>query len=283
MHGLPTARAILAALTGALITVGADSPLSGQARDSTHTDSTAKRQARRILDEAHVVRWYEAAAVIGGVVLASALDEPVERTVQRHRSRIAGDVATIFRQQGEPWYYASISLGVFGAGLVANSPDLRRAGRRLVLSVAAAGLTTGIFKRVVGRSRPNEAVGAFQFHPFTSLKDSAGVQTRGAFPSGHTTAAFAVATSLAEDINNPWASVALYTIAAGAAWSRIYDNRHWLSDTMFGAALGVTAAKVVNGRWRVFGWRPPAIIVRPTGEVALGWTIPLPPVGAEAR
>src|SRR5262249_46404774 len=149
----------------------------------------------------------------------------------------AGDVATIFRQQGEPWYYATVSLGVFGAGVIANSPDLRRAGRRLVLSVAGAGLTTVALKRLVGRSRPNENVGAFQFHPFTSLKDSAGVQTRGAFPSGHTTAAFAVATSLADDINHPIASMVLYTVAAGAAWSRLYDNRHWLSDTIFGGAL----------------------------------------------
>src|SRR3954454_15820405 len=83
--------------------------------------------------------------------------------------------------------------------------------------------------------------------PFTSLKDSAGVETRGAMPSGHTAAAFAVATSLADDIDNPIADVLLYIAAAGTALSRLNDNRHWLSDTIFGATLGVFTAKVVNG------------------------------------
>jgi membrane-associated phospholipid phosphatase len=238
-------------------------PLAAQLKDTTR------------IAERHVIRWYEAAIALGTVGLATVADEPMTRTVQRHRSNTAADVATIFRQQGEPWYYATISLGVFGAGVVANSPDLRRAGRRLALSVGASGLTTAIIKRLVGRSRPNEGVGAYNFHPFTSLADSAGIQARGAFPSGHTTAAFAVATSLADDIHNPVASVVLYTMAAGAGWSRIYDTRHWLTDTMFGAILGITTAKIVSGRWRVFGWRPPAVLVRPTGDLAMGWTVPL--------
>jgi membrane-associated phospholipid phosphatase len=118
-------------------------------------------------------------------------------------------------------------------------------------------------------------VGAFNFHPFTSLKDSAGVETRGSMPSGHTVAAFAVATSLADDIDRPVVDVLLYTVAAGAGWSRIYDNRHWLSDAALGAALGYTTAKVVNGQWRIFGWRPPTFLVTPTGAPAVGWSLPL--------
>jgi membrane-associated phospholipid phosphatase len=89
-------------------------------------------------------------------------------------------------------------------------------------------------------------------------------------PSGHVTAAFAVATSLADDIKSPLVHVLLYTAATGTAFSRINDNRHWLSDTAMGAVLGIFTAKVVNGHWRIFGLRPPGFLVTPAGT-SLSW------------
>jgi membrane-associated phospholipid phosphatase len=239
-------------------------------------DSTVlKAKTQQVLAEAHIVRWYEAAAVVGGVIAATAIDQSIAHAVQDNRSNTLSNVASVFRQQGEPWYYATVSLGVFGTGLILKDADIRRAGRRLVFSVAASGVAMAALKFMFSRSRPNDGAGAFSFHPFTDRKDATGLESRQSFPSGHATAAFAIATSLIDDIRNPVASVALYTIAAGAAWSRIYDNRHWFSDTIFGAALGITTAKVVSGHWRVFGWRPPSVLVHPTGEVALQWTVPI--------
>jgi hypothetical protein len=55
-------------------------------------------------------------------------------------------------------------------------------------------------------------------------------------PSGHVTAAFAVATSLADEIKSPLASVLLYTAAAGTDFARINDNRHCYVG--MGAAAG---------------------------------------------
>ena len=237
---------------GALLLALAAAPLIAQVPDSTKkraqadTLATANQQAKQIINQAHVVRLWEAGAVLGGAALVSQLDQPIQRSFQRDRSPFLTDVSSVFRQQGEPWYYVSVSVGVWGAGVIANSHDLRRAGRRLMAAVAVSGLMEQVIKQLAGRARPNEGSGAFTFHPFSSLKDSLGVQTRGSFPSGHATAAFAVATSLADDIRNPIATVALYAIATGAAWSRVYDNRHWLSDTFFGAALGITTAKVMS-------------------------------------
>jgi membrane-associated phospholipid phosphatase len=221
----------------------------------------------------HVIRWYEVAAAAAGVGALTALDEPLQRYVQRHRSSTLDDVADVFQQEGEPLYYAGVSLGVLGVGLVTGDNGIQRAGGRLVTSVAVSGAVSEVMKRLVGRSRPNEDVGAYKFHPFTSLKDSAGVETRGAMPSGHATAAFAVATSLADDIDSPVADVLLYTLATGTAWSRINDNRHWLTDTAVGALVGITTAKVVSGRWRIFNLKPPGFLVAPTGAVALSWNV----------
>ena len=239
-------------------------PVEAQRPDSIQ----AARQ--EVLPHAHAVRWYEAAAAVGGVGALMLLDEPVQRYAQRHRSNTTDDIAEVFRQEGEAPYYAGISLGVLGFGVVAGKPGVRRAGTRLVAAVLLSAGEMEAMKRVVGRSRPNEDVGAFSFHPFTSLKDSAGVETRGAMPSGHVTAAFAVATSLADDIKSPLVHVLLYTAATGTAFSRINDNRHWLSDTGMGAVLGIFTAKVVSGRWRIFGLGPPGFLVTPAGT-SLTW------------
>jgi membrane-associated phospholipid phosphatase len=251
-----------------------DSVPAPAAGDSTAGDTSAQAARERVLAKAYVVRWYEALVVVGGVGALMLLDEPVQRFTQNHlRSKTTDDISSVFRQEGEAPYYAGISLGVLGVGLVTGKAGVRRAGTRLVASVLLSAVEMEVMKHLVGRSRPNEDVGAFSFHPFTSLKDSAGVETRGSMPSGHVTAAFAVATSLADDIKSPLVHVLLYTAAAGTAFSRINDNRHWLSDAGMGVVLGIGTAKVVNGHWRIFGLRPPGFLVTPAGAPGVGWRV----------
>jgi membrane-associated phospholipid phosphatase len=263
--GLQAAFAGSVLFCGSLAAQRPDS-LPPAAADSAVADTGIKAARQQVLAHAHVVRWYEAAAALGGVGVLMLLDEPVQRFTQHHlRSGTTDDIASVFRQEGEAPYYAGISLGVLGVGLVTGKAGIRRAGTRLVAAVALSAAELEAMKYLVGRSRPNEGVGAYSFHPFTSGEDSAGVETRGSMPSGHVTAAFAVATSLSDDIKSPLVHVLLYTAAAGTAFSRINDNRHWLSDCGMGAVLGIFTAKVVNGHWRIFGLRPPGFLVTPAG------------------
>ncbi len=221
----------------------------------------------------HVVRWYEVAATVGGVALLSTLDEPVQRAVQGNRSETTDDAASVFRQEGEPWYYVGVSLGTIGVGLVTGDAGIRRAGYRVTASLATSAVVGQVLKVVIGRSRPNAGQGAYDFHPFTSPEDSNGVSTGKALPSGHAAAAFAIATSLADDIDSPVADVLLYAAATGTAWSRINDERHWLSDTALGAVIGISSAKVVSGRWRIFNLTPPRFLLDPSGAPAVGMSI----------
>ena len=68
-----------------------------------------------------------------------------------------------------------------------------------------------------------------------------------AFPSGHASAAFATASVLERHLGYRGA-VPTFAIAAYVAASRLHDNRHWLSDVMFGGALGVASGWTVVGR-----------------------------------
>ncbi len=61
------------------------------------------------------------------------------------------------------------------------------------------------------------------------------------FPSGHTATAFMTATMLHKEYGwrSPWFSIGSYTAAAFTGFSRLLNNRHWMSDIVAGAAIGI--------------------------------------------
>jgi membrane-associated phospholipid phosphatase len=201
-----------------------------------------------------VVRWWEAAAVAGGAAALLADDRHVLHDVREHPTTGAADAADVFRQVGDIKVYTAITLGTLGAGLLAKDAGIIRTGAQLGASGALAAASFGLLKVAAGRSRPDAGQGAYAFHPFSG---------GGSFTSGHSAMAFALATTLGDASHSTWVTAGLYLIATGTAWSRVYDERHWPSDVFLGAAIGVTSAKLVNGRWRIVGLRSPDFLVTP--------------------
>jgi membrane-associated phospholipid phosphatase len=210
------------------------------------------------------IRWWQPVLVLGEVTALMLLDEPINRFVQDNRTSTLDDVAET-RIMGQPEFYLTVTGGVLAAGLISGDSRVTRAGGRLAATLALTGGLTRLGKFVVGRDRPLERTDdAFGFDPFSGGSRS--------FPSGHTSMSFALATSLSEEIRRPWATAVLYTGAGLVAWSRMNDNKHWLSDVAAGAMLGVFSAKVVNGSWRIFHTWPPGVALAPSG-VSLAWNV----------
>jgi membrane-associated phospholipid phosphatase len=68
-----------------------------------------------------------------------------------------------------------------------------------------------------------------------------------AFPSGHSTLAFAMATVFASEYKDvKWVPPLSYTLATLAALSRIQHGDHWPSDVLIGAALGYATGKFIH-------------------------------------
>ena len=65
---------------------------------------------------------------------------------------------------------------------------------------------------------------------------------RRSFPSGHTSSSFLAAT-IAHDLYGSKVSVPAYLLAGLTSVSRIHDNKHYLSDVIFGASLGIALGR----------------------------------------
>jgi membrane-associated phospholipid phosphatase len=190
---------------------------------------------------------------MGIVALASLLDDPLEDGLQARRSAGVDDVAALFRQVGEPEVYGTIGLGTIAAGLISGNHRITRAGGRITGSLLVAGTTVTLLKQATGRARPI-ADEPYRFRPLSG---------RDSWPSGHATMAFALAASVSDEIRSTPVTIALYSSATLTAWSRMNDNRHWLSDVLAGAGVGILSAKLMNGRWSVLGVRGPRFLLEP--------------------
>lgn len=66
------------------------------------------------------------------------------------------------------------------------------------------------------------------------------------FPSLHTATAFMTASMLHKEYGHlsPWYSIGSYTLATTTQVTRMMNNRHWISDVMVGAAIGIISVEV---------------------------------------
>ncbi|MBQ2166922.1 MAG: phosphatase PAP2 family protein, partial [Bacteroidaceae bacterium] len=71
--------------------------------------------------------------------------------------------------------------------------------------------------------------------------------TRNSWPSGHTATSFVGATLLHHEYGmtrSPWYSIAGYGVATATGIMRVLNNRHWVSDVMSGAGIGIMSTEL---------------------------------------
>ncbi|WP_335964580.1 phosphatase PAP2 family protein [Galbibacter sp. PAP.153] len=70
--------------------------------------------------------------------------------------------------------------------------------------------------------------------------------SRNSFPSGHTATAFVGAEFLWQEYKDVsiWYGIAGYAVATGTGFFRIYNDRHWFSDVVAGAGIGILSTKI---------------------------------------
>ncbi|MES2486403.1 MAG: phosphatase PAP2 family protein [Bacteroidota bacterium] len=70
--------------------------------------------------------------------------------------------------------------------------------------------------------------------------------TMNSFPSGHTATAFAGAEFLWQEYKDKsiWIGIGGYAVAAATGVFRVYNNRHWVTDVVAGAGIGILSTKI---------------------------------------
>ena len=177
--------------------------------------------------------------IFGSSIALMSIDQDMRNTALRNRETIDGPAISFANEYGNLWYPALGTLATYGLGLAFEDESMRKFARKTCASLLIAGGITTVFKSIIGRSRPFTNEGSGQFTPLT-LNDA-----RLSFPSGHSTVAFVMSASLSKVIDRWWADVLLYGLATGTAYARMHNDRHWLSDTVLGAAIGYYAVQWV--------------------------------------
>lgn len=200
---------------------------------------------------------YRDGVLAGGFLLAALLVQPADdhyaqrlqdSSTQANRKLHA--LATFVRTTAAPGSYV-IGTGLYVAGRLGKNDRMASLGLHGTEALLLGELTGFALKGLIGRQRP--FVRPRNPHSYGLLRGFGGGDKYRSFPSGHTLAAFAAAAAVTSETSEWWPQsrwvigTAMYGGAALAGVSRMYDNRHWASDVVAGAAIGTfTGLKVVR-------------------------------------
>jgi membrane-associated phospholipid phosphatase len=196
---------------------------------------------------------------VGGLSYAvhKTIDDDVAANTGRHANRW-GKGQEFFGGIGAPGHHFAAIAGLYGYSLYAQDADLHDLSKSLFNAVAITGASTVLLKATMGST--TEAPSG-EPDPFI-----------GAWPSGHTSSSFAVA-SVLDEYYGPKVGVPAYLLAGLVGWERIDDREHDLSDVIFGAALGYVVGKTVarNHRGHFCGMELEPIVDPMTGAVGVSF------------
>jgi len=168
------------------------------------------------------------------------LDQPVQDWVQKNRREGADFVFKLASDLGNADVLAPVLASVYMSGYIFDAVRVRRFAFMAGESLAFNGLVNSSLKLLCHRHRPSsgDASDIWDGPAFSTSHVS--------FPSGHSYAAFSVATVAAWEFRDSrWAPPLAYSLAALVALSRVNNNRHWASDIFFGSSIGFWGARAV--------------------------------------
>lgn len=124
------------------------------------------------------------------------------------------------------WSPAAAVIGLNVMGIHGARPFKEELCIYAVSTILMGGTVYGL-KHITKEERPD-------YSSFTS------------FPSGHTATAFAAAEWLRTEYwqRSPWIGVAGYAAATATGVLRLYNNKHWVSDVVAGAAVGFLSTRI---------------------------------------
>jgi hypothetical protein len=178
---------------------------------------------------------------------ATGPDDTIEDSL-RDKTIFKNDLADAFGALGNPATHFGIAGLWYLAGQQGQDDETYQVGKTLFSALIINGLSTVAGKLATWDESPN---GEFF-----------------AFPSGHTSSSFTVA-SVMHEAYGPWVGAPLYALSALVAVERIDSGEHYFSDVIMGGVMGLVIGHTVAGEHdlELFGGR-----IVPYADPALGVT-----------
>lgn len=222
---------------------------AGQAQTSNRADSAVDRAHQPSLFTRSDA-WTFGAFVAGAAVLrpfdAQIANEIREPAAQHNH--ITSQAAKTFNFIGSPGTLLA-GVAMYGVGRIGHFDRVADLGLHSTEAIVVSAGATYLIKGLAGRQRPSHAgVNDPDDFSFGGGFKSGGSSS---FPSGHATAAFAMATVVTMETHRWWPKSTWYVaplMFGGASLvgvARLYTNAHWASDVIMGAGIGtLTGLKV---------------------------------------
>jgi PAP2 superfamily protein len=185
--------------------------------------------------------WVTATLVTGAAVGLYDNDAKIQKWALDHKTTTTNNIGDKVTYLGFGKYTPALLGGMYLYGYLAENGKSRKTALLSVESFVLTGVFVQTLKYTTGRHRPYT-----DDPPHTwdgPRRHNSGDHM--SFPSGHASSAFAVATVIASEYDNPVVSTLSYGVAAITALNRVTHNAHWSSDIFVGSAIGYFTGKAV--------------------------------------
>ncbi len=203
--------------------------------------------------------WKNFGIFAGSIAAISFADEPIQKAALKLRQRNTGinNVSRFITNFGG-LYEVGTLVGLGAYGYIFKNEKLKTTTLLATQSYVTAAALESVMKFLSGRTRPSYYDANMEAEPrFTgpfsrTARDAGGKKVYSSFPSGHTTVAFAAATVFASEYRTTAeVPIIAYSVASLIGISRITENKHWTTDVLVGAAIGLLSGhQVVNNYHR---------------------------------
>jgi len=182
--------------------------------------------------------WLKLGVMGAGTLFAmEVVDQPVRTAVLKDQRYYYSVPIVGGRIWGEVYMPMALFSGFALHSLITDDIGTRKVAYEIGQASLYAAAITYTMKFVFGRARPYTDEGAFTYHPFTIVDD--GFHS---LSSGHATIAFVLSTVLSRNAHSGFLKALAYVPAAFTVVSRVYQDQHWVSDNLLGAAIGYFVA-----------------------------------------
>lgn len=200
------------------------------------------------------------APVMAATIFAVSRDEAIYKDFKDYQTKHSwvDKLSPVITFGGDNRTVLGISGLFYLGGLALKNEKAKQTGIMCIEALGHAGILVTAGKFLTGRQRPSYD-GTDQWHWFPSsfkVFDHEPQSKYDAFPSGHTIAAWSIASVIATQYSDHWIVPAIaYTFATSVGLSRLTEDAHWISDVIVGGALGYTIGRFIANKHKGTKWK----------------------------